>query len=552
MRQCLFLIMVLFFSFNSALPQTGNLVPDDGVTGELHKTHIGQILFMQQTVPPEQLKTSDLLTRFVLKDSCDLNIRVFMSRSLTNSLHLLAPEMTAEELTKNGNYQFTFLVDQKMVYRENLNPRAGTAAGKNKMTMFRVPLLSTTNEDSWGRFLWNRFMLSGGEDALTEGIHTLKIEIRSYLKKENIITGELIAEGQLKLAIIRTKLTEKQLDVQSIAPNSGWTVNASVINKIKIRQLNKNILQNRFKNITSIIIIKNGKLALEEYFNGANRYTLHDTRSVGKSFTPALMGMAIQDGYIKNEYQQLREFYPLQQYDNHSAKKDSVTIKDLLTMSSAFMGSDADEQSPGNEENMYPANDWVKFALNLPMDSAKQNGKQWDYFTAGVVLLGDILHKSVPGGLENYAAKKLFQPLGINRYQWEYTPQKVANTAGGLRMSSLNLARFGQLYQNDGLWNGQQLISKEWVQATLSRHLAIPEREHEFYGYLFWNKTFTVNGKPYEAFYCTGNGGSKIYVFKNLPLTVVITATAYNKPYAHLQVDQIMNRHILPSVVGKD
>ena len=115
-------------------------------------------------------------------------------------------------------------------------------------------------------------------------------------------------------------------------------------------------------------------------------------------------------------------------------------------MSSAFNGSDAQSDSPGNEENMYPTDNWVKFALDLSMDSTKSNGQQWDYFTAGVILLGDILNKSVPEGLEKYADKKLFAPLNIKKYQWQYTPQKVANTAGGLQMTSLDYAKVGQLY----------------------------------------------------------------------------------------------------------
>ena len=84
---------------------------------------------------------------------------------------------------------------------------------------------------------------------------------------------------------------------------------------------------------------------------------------------------------------------------------------------------------------------------------------------------------------------------------------------------------------------------------SLSRQIALPDRENEFYGYLFWNKTYQVNGQRLETFYATGNGGNKIFVFKDQPLVVVVTATAYNRPYAHPQVDRIMERHILPALV---
>jgi CubicO group peptidase (beta-lactamase class C family) len=203
---------------------------------------------------------------------------------------------------------------------------------------------------------------------------------------------------------------------------------------------------------------------------------------------------------------------------------------------------------PGNQEKMYPTADWIKFALDLPMDDKKEIGKTWTYFTAGTIVLGDIIEKSVPGGLEKYADTKLFKPLGIEKYQWQHTPQKVANTAGGLQMSSLDFAKYGQLYKNGGEWNGKQVVPHIWVDKTFTKYLTIPFGNMN-YGYLFWNITYNVKGKPYEAFFATGNGGNKIFVFKDQPLVVVITATAFGKSWAHLQVDKMMEKDILPAVL---
>jgi CubicO group peptidase (beta-lactamase class C family) len=336
---------------------------------------------------------------------------------------------------------------------------------------------------------------------------------------------------------------------QAIRPGSHWPLSSESYDAEKIRELGRKVAAKDLKDITSVVVIEDGKLLIEEYFNGADRTTLHDTRSVGKTFTSALMGAALRDGHIKSLDQTLGEFYDLKSFANYSAKKSAVTLRNLLTMSSAFLGSDNDAASPGNEENMYPTPNWVKFALDLPMDEAKENGKQWDYFTAGVVLLGDILNKSVPGGLERYADRVLFKPLGITRYEWQYTPQKVVNTAGGLRMSSLDYAKFGQLYMNRGHWNGASVLPEEWVTRSFQRYVPIPFMKEGYYGFLFWNSTFHVNGRACEAFFCTGNGGNKIYVFTDLPLVVVITATAYGKPYMHSQVDRMMEQYILPAVL---
>lgn len=550
MKRIVNLILITNLICFSVLGQIKNIVLPDAIKSQIHKVNIGKVTFMNGNIPLDEYKSTDFLTTFELKQETNLNIRVFMDNSITNYMHRLAPELSADELNLKGNYQFSFFVENNLIYKENIHPGCGLR--KSTTTTFRVPFTDTAGGDWWSIYLFDRFKTNGGSKALTDGIHKLRVELRPYVKideKTEARVGDLIASGSLNLTIKTPKITAKQIAIQPIAGNSGFEISHTYYNKGKIEQLNKSIAQNVFKAITSIVVLKDGKLLLEEYFNNANRNKLHDTRSVGKSFTSALIGIAIKDGYIKDENQTLNSFYDLTKFSNYAAKKDSVTLKDLMTMSSAFNGSDNNSDSPGNEDNMYPTENWLKFALNLPMDNLKSNGKQWDYFTAGMIVLGDILNKSVPEGLEKYADKKLFKPLNIHKYQWQYTPQKVVNTAGGLQMTSLELAKVGQLYQNKGEWNSQQILPIEWVNKTFTKHIQIPGRLNEFYGYLFWNKTYTVNGKNYEAFYCAGNGGSKIFIFKELPVTIVVTAKAFNRPYGHSQVDKMMEEYILPAVI---
>jgi len=287
-----------------------------------------------------------------LQEDKDLDIRVFMDNSLVNYLHEIAPTLTADELLKKGNYQFSFYVDGKLIYTENLNTGAGTAENKKLKTNFRIPLLSSNNEDSWGRYLWSRFYLANnGIDALGDGNHVLKIEIRPYLQSSTVKIGNIIAKGEINLIIPKKNIPEQQIAIQSIKPNSGWKVSNDQFNIEKIRALNQKIAENRFKDITSIVVIKNDKLLLEEYFNHYERDSLNDTRSVGKSFASALTGIAIKDGYLKNEDQKLSEFYDLKSFKNYSPSKDNVTIKSLLTMSSAFEGNDEDDYS---DESVHP------------------------------------------------------------------------------------------------------------------------------------------------------------------------------------------------------
>ena len=128
-----------------------------------------------------------------------------------------------------------------------------------------------------------------------------------------------------------------------------------------------NIEQGAFKHINGVVVVSNGNLLIEEYFNGDTRYTLHNPRSVGKSFASTITGIAIHEGYLKNEECQLSSFYNLRQFDNYAAEKENVSIKDLLTMSAIFDGDD-NTNSSGNEENMYPTENWVKFTLDLPVN----------------------------------------------------------------------------------------------------------------------------------------------------------------------------------------
>ena len=548
MKSIFLFVLVLACGFSSA--QIKNIVEPEKIENPIQKKNLNKIVFLDKMIPFDNLKESDFLKTMTFQEDKDFDIRVFLDNSLLNYLHQLDSNLTADELLKKGNYQFSFYVDGKLTYTENLNSGAGKTEDKKIKTSFGIPFLSTKNEDSWGRYLWMRFYFAnGGMDALEAGNHTLIIEIKPYLKNPALKVGDVIANGEINLIVPKKYVSEGQKAIQKIIPNSGWKVLDEKFNQEKVRLLNQKIAENSFREITGIVVIKNDKLLLEEYFNGYERDSLNDTRSVGKSFSSALMGIAVKDGYIKNENQPLSDFYDLKQFKNYSSKKDSVTIKSLLTMSSAFDGNDEDSDSPGNEENMYPTDNWVKFALDLPMTDNKI-GKNWHYFTAGVVVTGDILDKSVPEGLEKYARKKLFQPLGITNYKWQFTPQQKPSLAGGLRMKALDFAKFGQLYKNDGIWNGKRILDKDWIEKSFTNYFS-DNKESEGYGYLFWRKVYKVGNKSYESYQSSGNGGNKIIVFKDIPVVIVITARAYNKPYSHSQADKIVQQYLLPSVLNE-
>ena len=355
MNKRFFLSLVLIL----ALPAFAEIrdraaVPDRDIADAPRRADVGRVAFIEKPVPVESSSEADFLKEFELREPCDLNIVVFLKEPLTRSLSALAPGVDGDELNGNGNFRVTFFVDSRPVYSEDLPPGAGTAESKKTRTVFRVPLLSTIREDSWGRFLWFRFLMKGGEEALTSGAHVLGIEFRPYVKAPDLRIGGPIAAGRLTLIVHKPRVDPGSLEPQAIRPGSGFPISDARLDGDKIRDMNVRIAERTFKDITSVVVLEHGRLLVEEYFNGADRGTLHNTRSVGKSFASALMGIAIRDGRIKSVGQTLGEFYDLARFANGSPKKAAVTLENLLTMSSGFAGNDDDENSPGYEEKMYP------------------------------------------------------------------------------------------------------------------------------------------------------------------------------------------------------
>jgi len=377
----------------------------------------------------------------------------------------------------------------------------------------------------------------------------MKVEIRPYIKVDEIKVGEIVAQGSISLKKEVIDVSPTAIAYQPIQPTDAWTISETAFDKEKIIALNKKIAQRDFKQVTSLVVIKDGKLLIEEYFNTAKRNTLHDTRSVGKSFASTLTGIAIEEGYLKDEETTLGQIFEVKKYQNYDERKANITLKDLMTMSSILEASDNQSESAGQEEKMYPTKNWMQFGLDLPIDEAKVKNATFNYSSVSSVLVGGTVEEVVPNGLEKYLLEKVFRPLDIKEYRFQYTPQKVLNTAGSIQLSSLDLAKYGQLYKNGGQWNGQQIISEDWTKKSLAPLVSNEQPDSDGYGYFFWHKTYEVDGKKYPCAYASGNGGNRIIIFENLSLVIVITATAYGKPYGHFQADEIVKAYILPAIL---
>jgi CubicO group peptidase (beta-lactamase class C family) len=303
---------------------------------------------------------------------------------------------------------------------------------------------------------------------------------------------------------------------------------------------------------TSVLLQRGGRVVVEAYARGADAATLHDTRSATKSITALAVAAAVQDGLLQWEQPVWASFEALAPFVHDGPAKRGITVSDLLSMSSALDCNDWNDDSPGNEENMYPQRAWLRWALDLPTRKVARDatGRQpFAYCTAGVFLLGQLLESRVPGGLDAWQAQRLFKPLGITRWQWSRSPSGELMTGGGLRLSTRDLGSLAQLLLQQGRWQGQAVLRPALVQRTLT-----VQRDGGMgmgYGQLFWQREFTTSCGPQQAWMMAGNGGNLVAVFMATQTSVVLTRTHYNQRQMHQQSWAYVEKLLDAAVCGR-
>ena len=321
----------------------------------------------------------------------------------------------------------------------------------------------------------------------------------------------------------------------------------------RLTEMEKAIQNGDFKQITSVLIARHGRIIYEHYFDNGGAQALRNTRSAAKTITGAFVGLAVDrhllPGAQARVMDYLRDKQPLQ---NPDPRKSEITIEDFLTMSSLLECDDENQFSRGNEERMYLVEDWAKFTLDLPIrgfpswvDKPKDSpyGRSWQYCTAGSVTLGVLLERAVKKPLPDFARENLFAPLGISRVQWQYQPTGEAMTGGGLSLRSRDLFKFGQLYLNRGIWDGKQVLSSEWIKASVTPHANA--RQDIDYGYLWWLQTFHSGGRDWHSWGMYGTGGNKVVVLPDQEVVVVITTTNFRVPGAAALSDKLITDFVL-------
>ena len=306
-----------------------------------------------------------------------------------------------------------------------------------------------------------------------------------------------------------------------------------------------------FPKLTSVLVLEDGKTTYEGYFGGTDAETLQDTRSATKSITSLAAGIAVAEGKIRSVSSPAFAFLAdLKPFAHDGETKSAITVEDLLTMSSALDCDDNDEQSPGNEENMYPKQVWTRWAVDLPVKAhyaRDASGRRpFAYCTAGVFLLGQIIQRAAAMRVARYLEEKLFKPLGIARWQWPTSPSGEVMTGGGLRLRSRDLAAVAQMLLDGGKWQGKQVVPESWANAALAVHRKVNGSQD--YGYLFWRRDYGTRCGRFSGWYMAGNGGNAIAIFKDLDAAVVVTRANYNTKGMHQQTVRLLEEYALPDL----
>ena len=318
---------------------------------------------------------------------------------------------------------------------------------------------------------------------------------------------------------------------------------ATDLDTARIGAMIRGIIDRTYPDVHSVLIARQGRVVLEEYFYHYDRGTPHQLRSATKSVASALVGIAIDRGLIRDLDTPVLPFFAdeYQSIDHLTAAKERITVRDLLTHRSGLDCDDWSQESPGNEVRMGRTGDWVKFILDLPMTS--DPGGEARYCSGGVVVLKRLVEKVAGIPLEAFAEEHLFGPLGIEEYTWRFDPDSSsAATFTQLYLRPRDMMKFGLLFSNGGRWNGKQVISEAWVTASTSSQTSVGDTD---YGYLWWRPYLNVPGGRHNAIAAQGNGGQEIYLWPELDMVVVLTGGNYNRQSPS---NRLFIEHILPTV----
>jgi CubicO group peptidase (beta-lactamase class C family) len=347
----------------------------------------------------------------------------------------------------------------------------------------------------------------------------------------------IAAAGALTASRVRTAYAQ-----EIPFPNPDWQVVDPATVGLSQEQLTAagDYAAANMPDITGIVVVRQNGLAYERYFGESyGRDDPVNIRSITKSITGTLVGMAIGDGLFALDTP-IGDIIPHLIPAGADPLTPSITIEHLLTMSAGWgwdIGSDW--------QTLIASENWTELTLGLPV--VYEPGTVYAYNTGGSHLLGVIAQHAAGEPLEDFADRRLWTPLGIDRPEWMRSPQGDISGGSGLELTPLDLTRFGLLSLRDGQWNGEALVQPGWFPEATRFHLQGDSTGYAGYGYQWWIVDYE-NG--FHAYFGLGFGSNYLYVVPSLDLVVVVLKGFTTPPSPVSIVRPFIEGWIVPAVVG--
>ena len=311
---------------------------------------------------------------------------------------------------------------------------------------------------------------------------------------------------------------------------NGWSVSAPLkqgLNPDLVAKLYHDAAE--LETLYGLLVIKNGQLIAEKYFNKGSVEQLSARQSVTKSFTSALVGIAIDKGDLTSMDQKMMDFFPEYADRIKDPRKKQITIRDLLQMRAGYPD---EERTPLLLDLFFYGKtfQWVPHIEDFPL--CNDPGKAFNYSNLSSHLLSAIVSRASGKNLLSYAREHLFQPIGVKTVRWSTDSDGYNMGCIEIYLTARDLAKFGLLYLNKGEWEGKQILSPDYVKDSLERYSEGIQRTGwifssmgEYfrdigYGYQWWSARV-----GYHHFnYAVGHGGNLIVVLHEQKMVIVTTA----------------------------
>ncbi len=344
--------------------------------------------------------------------------------------------------------------------------------------------------------------------------------------------------------------------------NDGWTVtnvSSAGMDVAPIESMMQGILDGTYPGIDSVTVAHRGNLILNEPIRSSTgdfddwigntdpaRHCLHST---SKSVASALLGIAMDQGYIQSLDTPLVDLFPYGPYDNWDDRKRDITIANTLTMQLGLVWDEWTEPygTPENSLSQLFAREGHLTKNLLDLRLVNNPGSRFVYNTGASIALADVIERAVGGAMEDWAESVLFEPLQIREAEWGIERTGLPNTGSGLFLTTRSMAKFGQLFLDGGVWNGQRIISEEWVNESLEQRVSLDMPNTTGYGYQWWLGNLVSDGRAYTLYSTQGYGGQFIFIVPELELVVAWHGANYTNGRYGLAFE-LTERFLIPAL----